>query len=156
MGYGAKQQQVTTLSFLGDGKGSRGYPECGFLLSGEVNRLGAENAFHPTVFSTSDSLHLQVNKDQAWWLTPVILELKRLRQGDCHEYEVTLGYRMRLLLANFLKKEKIGNSRKGKVDRTLWGGLDAAEGSAHLSEWTKGSRHGWSRGSVRRDRRQGR
>lgn len=52
---------------------------------------------------------------QAWWLTPVIQELKRLGQEDHHEYNVTLAHRVRLLYENFLKNEKkVGNSRKGR------------------------------------------
>lgn len=54
---------------------------------------------------------------QAWWLTLLILELKRLRKENCHEYEVTPSYRVRLLSENFLKKEKrVGNGRKCRQD----------------------------------------
>lgn len=54
---------------------------------------------------------------QAQWFTPVILELKRLRQEDHHDDKVTLGYRVMLLSEKVLKKEKkVGDGRKYRQD----------------------------------------
>jgi hypothetical protein len=47
------------------------------------------------------------DKSWAWWYTPVIPALRRLRQGNC-ELEASLGY----IVSTCLKKEEEGGRKK--------------------------------------------
>lgn len=49
---------------------------------------------------------------QAWWLMPVISAFGRLRQEDCHEFHISLGY----TLSQKQKREILGDISVDKGD----------------------------------------
>lgn len=46
---------------------------------------------------------------------PVLSTVRKLRQGDCHEFEVSLEYRVRPCLENLERKKRtrVGDVRRG-------------------------------------------
>jgi hypothetical protein len=59
-----------------------------------------------SIHSTTKTNILKKNEgDRVWWYTPVIPELRRLRQED-HKFKVSLGYIERL--SQKKKKRKMG------------------------------------------------
>lgn len=64
------------------------------------------NFFHILMFFC---LTFKTIYGQAWWLTPVISTLERLRKNDCHQFKVRLGYSVRLVS----KKKKKQSQRDG-------------------------------------------
>lgn len=80
--------------------------------------------FHDSYAKTSAG---EKSLSQAWWCTPVIAVLVRLKQEDCHELRVSLGYKKWdavLKQIKFLYKIKINinlfNTAWGSVTEMSW------------------------------------